>query len=170
MNRSRDEIPDKELRLKIFERDGYICKYCGKKFDIKDLHIDHIRPVSLGGDNRETNLATSCFRCNIEKSCKRIKEFENYDDNDDFDNRYREKVISYGYYTNYIKKVFKNNNINLSRPIIHIYTTNNIKNDEDFFALKNRLKEKGVEFIRREIKHYYILYKNKELWASNIII
>jgi len=55
-------------RFKIFERDNFTCQYCGvTPKDGAKLHVDHIIPVDKGGDNSESNLITSCQRCNAEK-------------------------------------------------------------------------------------------------------
>lgn len=60
----------KESSFKIFERDDFTCIYCGKS-SIKHgavLHVDHVYPVSSGGDNELYNLVTSCQECNLSKS------------------------------------------------------------------------------------------------------
>jgi hypothetical protein len=31
------------------------------------MHIDHVIPVALGGDNRMSNLVTACAECNLGK-------------------------------------------------------------------------------------------------------
>ena len=64
-------------------------------------------------------------------------------DKEDFDNRYREKVREYGYYTNYIKKIFKNNDRNISRPRIHKFTQRSFKNDTEFEEFKKDIR--GLE-------------------------
>lgn len=151
MKREKDERVSKELKRKIFERDNYTCKYCGQKFEVGDLEIDHIRPVCLGGDSRESNLATSCMHCNRKKGFQRYYEFESEEDKKEFDERYREKVRSYGYYTNYIKKVLSSNGRKTSRTLIDRYVKKKIKNDEDFEEFRKRLREKGVSEINREI-------------------
>lgn len=46
------------------ERDGYECAKCGTT---KDLEIDHIKPISFGGDNRKQNLQILCRGCNASK-------------------------------------------------------------------------------------------------------
>ena len=38
-----------------------------KRIKIVSFHIDHIWPVSLGGNNELSNLVLSCQRCNQEK-------------------------------------------------------------------------------------------------------
>lgn len=42
----------------------YLCVQCLEKFDVKDLTIDHIIPVSLGGTNEIKNLQPMCMPCN----------------------------------------------------------------------------------------------------------
>ena len=53
-----------ELRHNIFERDENKCLKCGS---VEDLSIDHIIPLSKGGDNSTENLQTLCKRCNSSK-------------------------------------------------------------------------------------------------------
>jgi hypothetical protein len=55
-------------RKGIYERDGYTCQYCAKKFKIDELTLDHIFPKSKGGDNDPTNLVTACKSCNGRKA------------------------------------------------------------------------------------------------------
>lgn len=60
-------------RFRIFERDGFRCQYCGGTPPTVILQIDHIHPVSKGGDNDEENLVTSCMRCNAGKGARVIE-------------------------------------------------------------------------------------------------
>ncbi len=57
----------KENRAKVFERDGYKCCYCGKQLTRFSATLDHIQPVSKGGDNSYDNLVTSCLHCNSQR-------------------------------------------------------------------------------------------------------
>lgn len=54
----------KTTRFNIFKRDFFKCQYCGSTPPSVVLEVDHIIPVSKGGDNNELNLITSCFDCN----------------------------------------------------------------------------------------------------------
>ena len=63
----RKPIP-KKLRFEVFKRDKFTCQYCGKSAPDVVLEIDHIVPVSKGGDNDIMNLVTSCSDCNRGKS------------------------------------------------------------------------------------------------------
>ncbi|HHL0960373.1 TPA: HNH endonuclease [Serratia marcescens] len=52
------------VRLRIFKRDGFRCKHCNTS---DDLTIDHIHPVSKGGNSEDENLQTLCMPCNRAK-------------------------------------------------------------------------------------------------------
>lgn len=51
-------------RFQVLERDMFTCQYCGAKAPFVNLEIDHIVPVSKGGDNDLGNLITACEKCN----------------------------------------------------------------------------------------------------------
>lgn len=53
-----------DQRERVFCRDGYKCLKCGA---LESLTIDHITPLSKGGDNEDANLQTLCHRCNSAK-------------------------------------------------------------------------------------------------------
>jgi len=54
-------------RTAIAERDGWTCGLCGEQVELRDLHIDHILPVSLGGRSNKENLQAAHSWCNISK-------------------------------------------------------------------------------------------------------
>ena len=64
-----------ENRLKVFERDGYKCHYCSKQLTRFSATLDHIQPVSKGGDNSFHNLITACLHCNSERGNKPIMDY-----------------------------------------------------------------------------------------------
>ena len=51
----------------LFRRDQNLCLYCGNTFAEHELTRDHIIARSRGGQDRWTNVATSCRRCNQRK-------------------------------------------------------------------------------------------------------
>lgn len=55
----------KELRRQVYRRDGFKCRYCGKR--PRPIHLDHIIPVCQGGSNHPDNLVTACPDCNLKK-------------------------------------------------------------------------------------------------------
>jgi hypothetical protein len=65
----------RENRLKIFERDNYRCVYCGKQLTRFTATLDHITPVSEGGDNTAENLKTACLQCNSRKTARPLSDF-----------------------------------------------------------------------------------------------
>jgi hypothetical protein len=65
----RKTIP-KSIRFEVLKRDSFKCQYCGASAPDVLLHIDHINPVSKGGDNNIFNLVTSCESCNLGKKNK----------------------------------------------------------------------------------------------------
>lgn len=59
------------LRLRVYERDRFRCVFCGRSpiSDLRaELHVDHIRPFSQGGETKLENLQTLCSLCNLGKS------------------------------------------------------------------------------------------------------
>jgi hypothetical protein len=62
----------RENRLKVFERDGYKCHYCGKQLTRFNATLDHLQPVSEGGDNSFDNLATACLHCNSQRGSRPV--------------------------------------------------------------------------------------------------
>ena len=66
----------KEKRLAIYMRDGFSCAYCGDS--VEDgiiLTLDHIKPISKEGSNKETNLVTACRSCNSKRQDRPIKQW-----------------------------------------------------------------------------------------------
>ncbi|KPC89921.1 hypothetical protein ADL27_38570 [Streptomyces sp. NRRL F-6602] len=48
-----------------WEEDGmYGCVYCGGPYE----HIDHVTPLSRGGEHSIDNLVPACGECNLQKS------------------------------------------------------------------------------------------------------
>ena len=53
------------LRMKVLKRDGYRCRICGRSAnDGVRLEVDHIIPISQGGQTELSNLQTLCWDCN----------------------------------------------------------------------------------------------------------
>lgn len=62
-------------KRKVFERDGYKCYLCGcdvhewrGKLDDDLATLDHVTPLSMGGDHTYANIKTACWVCNVLKS------------------------------------------------------------------------------------------------------
>ena len=64
--------------FEVFDRDGWRCHLCGVKTPKKlrgtyadnAPELDHIVPLSQGGEHSKRNTACSCRKCNIEKADK----------------------------------------------------------------------------------------------------
>ncbi len=59
-----------KLRFKVLARDNFRCCACGASPAITpgvQLHIDHIKPWSKGGETEMDNLRTLCSKCNLGK-------------------------------------------------------------------------------------------------------
>lgn len=64
----------KSVRFEVFKRDGFKCQYCGAAAPEAILEVDHINPVSKGGDNDIMNLITACKPCNSGKSDRELSD------------------------------------------------------------------------------------------------
>lgn len=62
----------KKIREKVFDINGRICIKCKSR---KNLTLDHIVPVSKGGENYISNLQVLCKSCNSKKNNKENKSF-----------------------------------------------------------------------------------------------
>jgi 5-methylcytosine-specific restriction endonuclease McrA len=64
-----------KIRFMVFQRDGFRCRYCGRKPPDVVLQIDHAFPSSKGGPNAIENYLTSCEDCNVGKGDMILNEF-----------------------------------------------------------------------------------------------
>jgi 5-methylcytosine-specific restriction endonuclease McrA len=62
----------KQMRKAILKRDDHTCQYCGQPGD----QIDHIIPISKGGEDHETNMCVSCATCNASKKNQDAQKFQ----------------------------------------------------------------------------------------------
>lgn len=53
-------------RAWLMEAQGGRCAYCREKLG-REVHIDHVMPLALGGHNRRSNLQLTCPTCNLSK-------------------------------------------------------------------------------------------------------
>jgi 5-methylcytosine-specific restriction endonuclease McrA len=63
---------EKYDRLAIYERDAGTCHLCGEHVDLADFSIDHIIPISKGGPDTPSNVATSHLSCNKSRGTKPV--------------------------------------------------------------------------------------------------
>ncbi|OFV71524.1 HNH endonuclease [Acetobacterium wieringae] len=71
---SRKKLNQSE-RKKIFNKTDGHCAYCGTELEFGKMQIDHIVPISRGGEDDEKNMIAACRSCNHYKSTLFLEEF-----------------------------------------------------------------------------------------------
>jgi 5-methylcytosine-specific restriction endonuclease McrA len=66
---------NKEIRLKVYNKYGGRCAYCGREIELKDMQVDHIVPKRQGGTDDIANYNPSCRRCNHYKRAYRLERY-----------------------------------------------------------------------------------------------
>lgn len=68
-------------RLEIFERDGWVCALCDLPVDKEarfpdpaSASLDHVVPISLGGQHSRANAQCSHLGCNVRKGARILEE------------------------------------------------------------------------------------------------
>lgn len=56
-----------QVKQAVISRDGLRCGLCGEAVPPDDVHIDHVQPVSKGGNDDPDNLQVSHALCNMRK-------------------------------------------------------------------------------------------------------
>ncbi|KFK40878.1 hypothetical protein AALP_AA2G054000 [Arabis alpina] len=67
----RTRVKNSLSRKSILLRDDYTCQYCSSR---ENLTIDHVIPISRGGEWTWQNLVAACSRCNSRKGQKTVEE------------------------------------------------------------------------------------------------
>ena len=62
----------KQMRKAILKRDDHTCAYCGQPGN----QIDHIIPISKGGEDHESNMTVACSTCNASKKNQDAQKFQ----------------------------------------------------------------------------------------------
>ncbi|MCI0619031.1 HNH endonuclease [bacterium] len=65
----RRKIPS-SIQKEVRQRANFLCEYChaSENWQYVAFTIEHVIPISLGGNDRFGNLALCCFACNRRKS------------------------------------------------------------------------------------------------------
>lgn len=66
-------------RIKVFDRDGWVCRICGvktirKPYQPNSAELDHVVPIARGGEHSYQNTQCACRRCNGMKGAKAIEQ------------------------------------------------------------------------------------------------
>lgn len=56
-----------DVRKLIYIKAGGRCELCGRKILLDDMTLDHVNPLSMGGDDDVENLSCTCYPCNLFK-------------------------------------------------------------------------------------------------------
>jgi hypothetical protein len=62
-------------RKQLLATGGCHCAYCNCKLSQKSATIDHVQPLSRGGENRPDNMILACYRCNQSKGSRTVIEW-----------------------------------------------------------------------------------------------
>jgi 5-methylcytosine-specific restriction endonuclease McrA len=71
---------EKFKAITVLLRDGWRCQLCGKKLNPKHRgtyrddapELDHVTPLSKGGEHSKRNTQCACRKCNLSKSNKAL--------------------------------------------------------------------------------------------------
>jgi len=58
------------IRERVLARDGNVCQLCGGDVEPDDIHLDHIKPWSKGGEHSVDNLQVTHSLCNMRKAAR----------------------------------------------------------------------------------------------------
>jgi len=73
--RAAGKLPRDIYRI-LFDAQGGVCIYCECDLEVSGYHLEHLTPVSRGGDNSILeNLRLACPKCNMSKGAKTWQEF-----------------------------------------------------------------------------------------------
>lgn len=77
----REKAKARELRQSPWwkrRRSNGLCHYCGRKFPVRELTMDHIVPLARGGRTVKSNVVPCCGECNANKRSLLPVEWEEY--------------------------------------------------------------------------------------------
>lgn len=73
--RRRPRFTEKD-KIPHYKSQGGICNGCKGRYAMKDMELDHIKPLSKGGSDRTGNLQVLCGDCNKRKGDGTMKQLE----------------------------------------------------------------------------------------------
>lgn len=60
--------------IDVFNSQDGVCYLCLKKFEFKDMELDHVMPLSRGGKHEKSNCKMACAKCNRSKGSRTLEE------------------------------------------------------------------------------------------------
>jgi 5-methylcytosine-specific restriction endonuclease McrA len=73
----------------IIKRDGLLCYLCGNLLTEKQATLEHVQPITRGGNDKPENIKIACKSCNSSKRDKTLAEFKKW--RGDYD-KYRSQI------------------------------------------------------------------------------
>ena len=74
-SRPRPTFTEADKLANYTQQKGH-CNGCKRKYELKDMHMDHIKPISEGGSDKPRNLQLLCGNCNSTKNNGTMKQLE----------------------------------------------------------------------------------------------
>lgn len=68
----------KTEREEVYKKCKGHCAYCGIKIDYKDMQVDHVKPLRIGGEDSIENMLPACRSCNHYKATLDVDGFRKY--------------------------------------------------------------------------------------------
>lgn len=69
VGKNADQAVPARVRLRVFERHNGVCHISKRKIQAGEKwELEHIRPLSMGGENRESNMAPALVQAHREKT------------------------------------------------------------------------------------------------------
>lgn len=68
----------KEERMNVYQKCGGRCAYCGCEIEYKDMQVDHVKPLKIGGADEISNMLPACRSCNHYKATLDVEGFRKY--------------------------------------------------------------------------------------------
>lgn len=68
----------KPERQQVYEKCSGHCAYCGCDLEYKDMQIDHVKPLQIGGADEISNMLPACRSCNHYKATLDVEGYRRY--------------------------------------------------------------------------------------------
>lgn len=68
----------KQERLEVYNKTPGHCAYCGCELELKDMQVEHVKPISICGSDTLDNMLPSCRSCNHYKSTLGLEDYRKY--------------------------------------------------------------------------------------------
>lgn len=65
-------------RQQVYEKCKGHCAYCGCKLEYKNMQVDHVKPLRIGGNDELNNMLPACRSCNHYKATFDVEGYRKY--------------------------------------------------------------------------------------------